>query len=339
MLYLIKSYGPREKKIYKVGFTNSPNKRLDAYFYHNPYIEPISFREGDKELETLIHYCLCSFDLKFKKNGKLDEWFCGDLSTISYVFHLTKKKLKQLIWINRDKAFSVYDIKRINSDSFKLLEELYIEFKGKGLKREKIHIDKNGKLYETKASEVDLMFSSKYFSNQYYQSKTIKSNSLEYHDEEDKIVTDFLDNHFYRTNIFEEKMKMYCEFMDTYGNNSYIFAAIIHKIDPKYKTYYDLFGTSGCRAVRYEEASLRGRVSNNLKSSDLKEKLISYFKIGSKYELKTIKLTLKSMYLDLGITKTPKATELENYFNISETMITDSVTKKRNKGYLILGIK
>ena len=205
MLYLIKSYGPREKKIYKIGFTNSPNKRLDAYFYHNPYIEPISFREGDKELENLIHYCLCSFGLKFQKNGKLDEWFCGDLSIILYVFHLTKKKLKQLIWINRDKAFSVNDLKRINSDSFKLLKELYIEFKGKGLKRERVHIDKNGKIHDTKASEVDLIFSSKYFSNQYYQNKTIKSNSLEYHDEEDKIVTDFLDNHFYKTNIFEEK--------------------------------------------------------------------------------------------------------------------------------------
>ena len=163
--------------------------------------------------------------------------------------------------------------------------------------------------------------------------------SSEYHDEDDQIVNDFLDNHFYATNIFEEKMRMYCEFMDQYKNNPYIFNAIFHKVDPKFKTYYDLYGTSGCNSISYREFLLKVKVKDNLKSSDLKEKLISYFKIGSKYELKTIKLTLKSMYLDLGITKTPKATELENYFNISETMITDSVTKKRNKGYLILGIK
>ena len=162
--------------------------------------------------------------------------------------------------------------------------------------------------------------------------------STVYHDEDDLIVSDFL-KEFYSVGVFEKKMKMYCEFMDAYKINSYVLTSIIHKVDPKFKTYYDLYGTSGCKSVGYIESLLKTKISNSFKSSDLKEKLVSYFKIGSKYELKTIKLTLKSMYLDLGITKTPKATELENYFNISETMITDSVTKKRNKGYLILGIK
>ena len=160
-----------------------------------------------------------------------------------------------------------------------------------------------------------------------------------YHDEDDKIVCEFLNSRFYKTNIFEEKMKMYCEFMDKYKNNPYVLALIIHKVDPKYKTYYDIFGTSGCRAVRYEEASLRGKVSNNLKSSDLKERLISYFKVGSKYSLKDLKFNLGLIYKDLGITKTPKASELINYFDVSEVKIYDSVLKKQNKGYLILGIK
>ena len=164
-------------------------------------------------------------------------------------------------------------------------------------------------------------------------------NSSVYHDEEDKIVNDFLDNHFYRTNNFENRMRMYCEFMDTYKTNQYIFTSIFHKVDPKYKTYYDLFRTSGCKSVGYEESALRRKISNNLKSPNLKDRLISYFKVGSRYELKTIKLTLGSFYSDLGITKTPKASELENYFNVSETKVTDESTGKRNKGYLILGIK
>ena len=164
-------------------------------------------------------------------------------------------------------------------------------------------------------------------------------NSCPYNDEDDLIVLDFLDNHFYKTNIFEEKMKMYCEFMDTYKNNLYIFTAIIHKVDPKFKTYYDIYGTSGCRAVSFHEIYLKTKISNTFKSSDLREKLISYFKIQSKYELKTIKLTLKSVYSDLGITKTPKASDLETYFDTKIVLITDESTGKRNKGYLILGIK
>ena len=162
--------------------------------------------------------------------------------------------------------------------------------------------------------------------------------SLVYHDEDDLIVSDFL-KEFYLVGVFEKKMKMYCEFMDVYKINPYVLTSIIHKVDPKFKTYYDLYGTSGCKSVGYIESLLKTKISNSLKSPDLKERLISYFKVGSRYELKTIKLTLKSIYLDLGITKTPKASELENYFDVSGVKIYDSVLKKQNKGYLILGIK
>ena len=63
------------------------------------------------------------------------------------------------------------------------------------------------------------------------------------------------------------------------------------------------------------------------------------FKIKSKYTLKDIKYTLGIIYRDLGISKTPKASDLCNYFEVSEVKIYDSVLKKQNKGYLILGIK
>lgn len=163
--------------------------------------------------------------------------------------------------------------------------------------------------------------------------------SSEYYDKEDKIVNEFLTNYFYTTNIFEDKMKLYCEFMDKYKNNLYIFNIIIHKIDPKFKTYYDLFGTSGCRSVGYEESSLKNKISDNIKSPNIKDRLISYFKIKSKYTLKDIKYTLGIIYNDLGISKTPKASDLESYFDVSEIKITDKTTGKRSKGYLILGIK
>ena len=99
MLYLIKSYGPKGKlePIYKVGYTNYFEKRLNQYFSHNPFIELISTREGDEELETLIHVCLYSLGYKFQRNGRLNEWFCGDLSKIQYIFHSTKIYLKNFL--------------------------------------------------------------------------------------------------------------------------------------------------------------------------------------------------------------------------------------------------
>ena len=163
--------------------------------------------------------------------------------------------------------------------------------------------------------------------------------SSDYYDEEDKIVNNFLTNYFYSTNIFEDKMRMYCEFMDKYSRNKYILNSIIHKVDPKFKTYYDLYGTSGCRAVSYEEANLKEKSSNDIKNIDLKSQFISIFKIGSRYTLKDIKTIVKDTYSNLNISKTPKASDLESYFDVSEVKITDKTTGKRSKGYLILGIK
>ena len=161
----------------------------------------------------------------------------------------------------------------------------------------------------------------------------------EFHYEEDKILSEFLDNKFYMTGIFEEKMKMYCEFMDKYGNNKYILDSIIHKIDPKFKTYYDLYGTSGCKSISYHEVNLKQGISDNMKNPDIKNNLISIFKIGSRYTLKDIKTIVKDTYSNLNISKTPKASDLESYFDVSEVKITDKTTGKRSKGYLILGIK
>ena len=132
---------------------------------------------------------------------------------------------------------------------------------------------------------------------------------------------------------------MYCEFMDKYGNNKYILDSIIHKIDPKFKTYYDLYGTSGCRSISYHEVNLKQGISDNMKNQDIKNNLISIFKIGSRYTLKDIKFILNDIYKDLGIIKTPKASELENYFDLKLILVQDSLSGKRSKGYLILGIK
>ena len=69
---------------------------MNQYFNHNPFIELISTRKGDKELETLIHVCLYSLGYRFQRNGRLNEWFCGDLSKIQYIFHSTKKYLNNI---------------------------------------------------------------------------------------------------------------------------------------------------------------------------------------------------------------------------------------------------
>ena len=334
MLYLLKSYGSKGKlePIYKVGYTNSLEKRLNQYFSHNPFIELISVREGDEELEKLIHVCLYSLEYKFTKGGKLDEWFIGDLNKIQYIFHSTKKYLEKVIWRNRDKSFSVDSISNINSDSFKLLRRLYKEYNYRinGNK----YITKDNKVIKTNTSDLDILFYKLLLRN-FPEDINIKDIFPDISIELEKEVQEFLDTKFYSTGIFREKMKMYCEFMDKHNGNKEVSDLIYFKIkDPKYRKYYNFYGTKGCRAVSYIESKLKLGMINESKESELSSVVYQKFKAGDRIIPGEVKIILQDIYRDLGITSKAKATDLGKYFTLKRTRVTlpDKTVKE---GYLL----
>ena len=103
----------------------------------------------------------------------------------------------------------------------------------------------------------------------------------------DQIVLDFLDNHFYKTGIFKEKMKMYCEFMDKYKGNQEVSDSLYFRIkDDKYRKYYNFYGTSGCRASSYEELKLYTGMMDSSKESVLYNSIYTKFKSGDRYSKK-----------------------------------------------------
>ena len=165
----------------------------------------------------------------------------------------------------------------------------------------------------------------------------VSTSQEEYLNETDQEVADFLDNHFYKTGIFRDKMRMYCEFMDKHEGNQEISDKLNFKIkDERFKRFYNYFGTSGCRAVRYEEKPLGERLLNSSKYSEISSYIYNRFKSGSRYTKKEIKQILQGIHNDLGITTSPKATDLENYFKLERTRITDPQTKKKQEGYKLL---
>ena len=166
--------------------------------------------------------------------------------------------------------------------------------------------------------------------------ENLTSNISEYQSDLEKEVQDFLDNKFYKTGIFREKMKMYCEFMDKYNGNKEVSDIIYFKIkDPKYRKYYNFYGTSGCKAVSYEEKKLKTGMIDISKNDELSSVVHKKFQVGSRYTLKEIKLVLQDIYIDLGITSKPKATDLDKYFSLTRTKFSDPKTKKRIEGYLL----
>ena len=166
--------------------------------------------------------------------------------------------------------------------------------------------------------------------------ESLTSNISEYQSDLEKEVQDFLDNKFYSTGIFREKMKMYCEFMDKYQGNKEVSDIIYFKIkDPKYRKYYNFYGTSGCKAVSYEEKKLKTGMIDISKNDELSSVVHKKFQVGSRYTLKEIKLVLQDIYRDLGITSKPKATDLDKYFSLTKIKFSDTITGKRIHGYLL----
>lgn len=317
MIYLIKSYGYRGKSVLKIGFTDDIQKRSYQYFSSNPMMEVLSTREGDEIFEKLLHRYLYYLGFQYKRFGRLDEWFI-DSPEVKRLFHISRKVLEKKIWKHRDKILDIS-----SSTDFRLFEYLYQKNKEGFIGNEFDYID--GKLTRTKAKTIDISF----------WSKCIKKEAI--NSDKTDIVSVFLKK-FHSTGIFKEQMKMYCEFCDQYKDNPFIMSPLIHKVDPKFKTYYDLYGTSGCRAVRYEESFLKEKIEDLMREDSLKYSLITEFKIGEKILLKDIKLKLKNIYNTLGINKTPKAVDLCQYFVLEDTKLLDPLTNKRNKGYKIVGI-
>ena len=82
-------------------------------------------------------------------------------------------------------------------------------------------------------------------------------------------------------------------------------------------------------------------VKENTNSENRKaagEKILNYFKPDNKYLKSDIKETLRKIYESVGYNKTPKASDLEEYFEIKECKITIS-TGKQDNGFKILKLK
>ena len=165
--------------------------------------------------------------------------------------------------------------------------------------------------------------------------ESLTSNISEYQSDLEKEVQNFLDNKFYSTGIFKYKMRMYCEFMDKYNGNKEVSDIIYYKIkDPKYRKYYNFYGTSGCSAVNFEEKKLLLGMINESKESELSSIIYKRFKIGDRVIPGEVKIILQDLYRDLGITSKAKATDLGKYFKLARTKIT-LPNKKTKEGYLL----
>ena len=137
---------------------------------------------------------------------------------------------------------------------------------------------------------------------------------------------------------FTDKMKSLYDvsFILSSEEMNYILGSI-HMI---YKNYFTVLGRDRIRALQFRKYALDAEYErlygNQQKLSDLKSIIYSKFIIGNKYTKVYIKQQLDSIYNYLGIKSSPKATDIENYFEVKKVQITNKESKKRDNGYEII---
>lgn len=156
---------------------------------------------------------------------------------------------------------------------------------------------------------------------------------------DDIIIDEFLEGKFYSTGNFSKKMRAYCEFMDKYKEDTYIMGIVNAKItDPKFRSYYNLLGTEGCRANSFQESIIKSILMDNVNKDILSIEIYNTFKPGTRMLKKDIKQMLGDIYNRINISTSPKAIDLGKWFEIKEIKILDNSNKWSN-GFELLAIK
>ena len=127
------------------------------------------------------------------------------------------------------------------------------------------------------------------------------------------------------------KLKYLCEYCEKVGNLS----ILQHIEEKRFSDYINVLGLDVCKAVWYNISQLDKRL--NILSFDMtkiKEKLSNEFEIGQSYTNTFIKSKLTKIYKDLGYRATAKASDLLEYFEAKDCLI--SLDSKRVHGLKIL---
>ena len=139
---------------------------------------------------------------------------------------------------------------------------------------------------------------------------------------------------FDKDNNFERRMRLLYNINDQYPGffQAYSSSPLQCIIPIEYQNYINLLGFEKIRALGYYESAILGYIQSqqNLQNSSI----TSLFNVGDKYTTKQIKEMLGEFYNLNNISKTPKATDLENYYILKAIKL--KVNDKWEHGFEII---
>ena len=112
---------------------------------------------------------------------------------------------------------------------------------------------------------------------------------------------------------------------------------VLDSIHENFKTFYLFLGPERCRANGYHYSELKKELEIITYNTDsIDSKVLSSFEVGKRYSFSSIKESLKDIYSLFGYKKSPKANDLEKWFEVKKVYFLDSNINKKTNGFEII---
>ena len=319
------------ESLLKIGYCRDDREkvRTTTYLTENPTIKTLfTIPGGTEQDEKNLHHHF----RKYLKYG--NEWFSYNQEILDFFtthttkesllnldLHLSKKKLTEL-QKERDDKFLENKQKYINPILHSLENVNEIEY----ITKQEELVETLNKLFLT-SSDIDIYFRNIYPNVDFDTPEIIGSKAT-------KILIGFENQQY-----FTGKMK----YLYSLNMEPDIAKQVLDNIyDTRFSKYYWTISASRAGSLNYQSGKLEEEYNSLMgfktNENEIKEKILQTFLVDSRYLKSDIKETLRKIYEELGYSKTPKASDLEEYFEIKECKITNSLGKQ-DHGFRIIKIK
>ena len=338
MIYVIRSAAvvdesiPSFEFILKIGYCRDDREktRTAIYITENPTIKTLfTIPGGTEQDEKNLHHHF----RKYLVYG--NEWFSYNQEILDFfTTHTTKESLGELdlhlsqkkqdkLQKERNAKFLENKQKYINPILHSLGEVDILEY----VKKQEELVEILNNLFLT-SSDIDNYFKTNYPDINFDISKTISKKAR-------KILQEFDEQQY-----FTGKMK----YLYSLNMDEDIAKQVLNNIyDTHYSKYYWTIPAGRAGSLNYQKGKLEEEYQSIINPKDVsgieqevKKQVLDYFSLDTKYSKFDIKNQLKNIYTSLKYDKTPKASDLEEYFEIKDCLISNTVTGKMEHGFKII---
>ena len=339
MIYLIKSAGYDENEnlihLLKIGYTEDSRKdiRFMAYKLHNPTCKILyEVPNLSEDIEKRVQYKFR--DLLYSEYGR--EWFYYNDDIINFFRDIDKVDLESL---PKNPIRGSKEFKKIKNECREVLSYFFNtrnteEYLENIISEVKDQLSKDYVIeYLRKDPNVGNERVDKYF-------EVLRCRETGIYCEDNDIVnqevSEFL-KVYTGLNTIYDKLKLLCEYGLSQDGIDIVLGQIADS--DEIKSFYLSLDPQKLKALSYNSTNIKKYLGIITFNKDLlKRSIYSNFNLGEKYSLANLKNKLGELYSSINYTATPKANDIENYFEVKEFTTTEIIdgVKKRVRNYELL---